>query len=325
MARGMKFCTTCGSKLDEGAAFCANCGLAMKAVVAPPEAPGTSPIPALQQDEKAPVSFDATTRLPQSEVKPIARPQQDLSPKVAKVVELVGATTGPETNSVHQQNAAQETPDLFAVVSKSEKEGKRARVPVWAWVLIAVVILAGIGGLFLLYRPKQSAPQIAQPSTPTMAQKPSAKVPAGLTMTAVANMNYHVGDALSELGEKTSTIKLVDGKGSFGDWNAFLDKGHIAFGDLDGDGIDDAAVVLTFEGPGSAAPQVLVAVTNRSGQGESMAVRRLGYNAVIKSMNISGGAITVEMLTVGPNDPMCCPATRQVLRLTVQRNEFVAD
>jgi hypothetical protein len=134
-------------------------------------------------------------------------------------------------------------------------------------------------------------------------------------MTSVANMNYQVGDALSELGERTRTVKLVDGKGSLGDWNAFLDKEHIAFGDLDGDGIDDAVVVLTFEGPGSAAPQVLAAVTNRSGKGESTAVKRLGYNAVIKSINISGG---------GPNDPMCCPATPQVLRLTVQRNEFVA-
>jgi len=179
--------------------------------------------------------------------------------------------------------------------------------------------------LFLLYLPKQSALQIAQPSTPATAPKPTATVPAGLTVTTVANMNYQVGDALSELGERTSTVKLVDGKGSLGDWNAFLDKEHIAIGDLDGDGIDDAVVVLTFEGPGSAAPQVLVAVTNRSGKGESTAVKRLGSNAVIKSINISGDVVTVEMLTVGPNDPMCCPATKQVLRLAVRRNEFVAD
>jgi hypothetical protein len=296
----------------------------VKAAVPQPDVPETSFIPALQQDEKAPVSVEATTLLPKYKVKSAARPQQDESSKAAKVEELAGATTEAEPNSVHEQNAAQETHDLSTVMTKSEKEENRPRVHVLAWVSMAVVILAGIGGLFLLYRPKQPAPQIVQPSTPATAPKPSATVPARLTMTSVANMNYQVGDALSELGERTRTVKLVDGKGSLGDWNAFLDKEHIAFGDLDGDGIDDAVVVLTFEGPGSAAPQVLAAVTNRSGKGESTAVKRLGYNAVIKSINISGGVITVEMLTVGPNDPMCCPATPQVLRLTVQRNEFVA-
>lgn len=319
----MNFCTTCGSRLDEGAAFCANCGLAVSAAAPRPEVPDASLIPVLRQDEKAPVPVETITRLPQYEVKPIAQLQHDQSPKAENVEELAGASTGAEPNSVHEQNAAQETHNLSAVVTKSEEEENRPRAHVWAWVSIAVVILAGIGGFFLLYRPKQPAPQIVQPSTPATAQKPSATVPAGLTMASVANMNYQVGDALSELGERTSTVKLVDGKGSLGDWNAFLDKEHIAFGDLDGDGIDDAVVVLTFEGPGSAAPQVLVAVTNRSGKGESTAVKGLGDNAVIKSITISGGLITVNMLTVGPNDSMADPKTPQVLKLEVKGNKFV--
>ena len=231
----------------------------------------------------------------------------------------------PEPNSVPEQNSAQETHGLFAVVTKSEEDENRPRVPVWAWISIAVVIFAGVGGYFILYRPKQPALQIAQPSTPTTAPTPSASVPAGLTVTSVANMNYQVGDALSEVGERTSTVKLVDGKGSIGDWNAFLDKEHIAFGDLDGDGIDDAVVVLTFEGPGSAAPQVLVAVANRSGKGESTAVKELGYNAVIKSITVSGGLITVNMLTVGPNDSMADPKSPQVLKLKVKGKKFVTS
>jgi hypothetical protein len=136
-------------------------------------------------------------------------------------------------------------------------------------------------------------------------------------------MDYEVGDALSELGERTSTVTLVDGKGSFGDWNAFLDKDHIAFGDLDGDGIDDAVVVLTFEGPGSAAPQVLVAVTNLHGKGESTASKGLGYSAIIKKISISGGIITVNTLTVGPNDSMANPETPEVLRLKVKGGKFL--
>jgi hypothetical protein len=190
------------------------------------------------------------------------------------------------------------------------------------------VILASVGGWLILHHPKQQTPaQVAQQSSSATASTLSAPVPAtaaaGLTMTSLANMNYEVGDALSELGERISTVKLVDGKGSFGDWNAFLDKEHIAFGDLGGDGIDDAVVVLTFEGPGSAAPQVLVAVTNLNAKGESTAAKSLGDNSVVKGINISGAIITVNMLTVGPNDSMANPETPQVLKLKVKGSKFL--
>ncbi len=321
----MNFCTTCGSRLDEGAAFCANCGLAMKASVPRREAPETTPIPVFQQSENAPVSVEATTRLPQYEVKPVAWAQHGESSKIAKMDELARVITAPEPNSVDEQNAAQKTSDLFAVVTKSQENGNRPRVSPWAWASVVVVIVAVAGGAFLFHRSKQPSPQPAQlpMPAPSTAPLPNTATPAGLTVSSLANMSYQLGDALSGLGERTGTVKLVDGKGSFGDWNAFLDKEHVAFGDLNGDGIDDAAAVLTFEGPGSAAPQILVVVTNHSGKGESAAVKTLGDNAVVKSINISGGVITVNMLTVGPNDSMADPETPQTLTLKVQGSKFV--
>ncbi|HUY81403.1 MAG TPA: energy transducer TonB [Acidobacteriaceae bacterium] len=168
-----------------------------------------------------------------------------------------------------------------------------------------------------------STQSTTQGATSTPSPPVTSATPAGLTITSLENMHYQIGDALSELGGRTSTVDLVDGKGSFGDWNAFLDKEHVAFGDLNGDGIDDAAVVLTFEGPGSAAPQVLVAVTNLNGNGESAAAKELGYNSVVKSINISGGIITVNMLTVGPNDSMADPETPQILELKLNGNRLL--
>jgi TonB family protein len=244
------------------------------------------------------------------------------------VEESTHATTRVETNPAHEQKAPQEINEPFIAATKSDEVENRPSASTWAWISVAIVILAAFGGWFILHRPKpQAASQVVQQSLPTTASASSATVPAitpaGLTIASLANMNYELAGALSELGDRTSTVKLVDGKGSFGDWNALLDKEHISFGDLNGVGINDAAVVLSFEGPGSAAPQVLIAVTNVNGKGESTAVRALGNNSVVKSVSINGGIVTINMLTVGPNDSMANPETPQLLKLKVNGNKFL--
>jgi uncharacterized OB-fold protein len=172
---------------------------------------------------------------------------------------------------------------------------------------------------------QQNASAIA--NAPTNASSPSTtaspETPADLTTTSLANLSYQVGGALSYLGQSGSTVKLTDGSGSFGDWQAFLDKGSTAYGDLDGDGVPDAVVVLHFEGPGSAAPMVLAAITNHSGIAKNVAVRSLGDNATVKNINIQDGVVTVNLLTVGPNDSMANPETPQVLKLKVNGNKFL--
>lgn len=203
----------------------------------------------------------------------------------------------------------------------SDKEKGRERpkgVPVWVWVAIVALVLAGAWWLFDSHGVKQRVSNPVQ-NIPPEALKPSTENPARLTPTSLANMKYRLGK-----GTSAETIELVNGGGQNGESHVSLEKDHIAFGDLDGDGVDDAVVVLISEGP-TAASLDLVAVTNRNGKGETAAIKSLGFNTIVKSININGGIVTVEMLTVGPNDPMCCPATRQVLRLAVRRNEFEAD
>jgi hypothetical protein len=235
--------------------------------------------------------------------------------------------TVPVPDSARNPRATQETYDIFAGPTRSEDVKSRPRVPIWALASIVVVILSSVGGWFILHRPKQQTPsKAAAQSSPTTVSTPlvPATGPAGLTMTSLANMNYSIGDAISDLGGSAGIVNLSDGKGSLADWNASLDKEHVAFGDLDGDGISDAAVVLTFVGPGNGLfRQVLIAVRTHNGKGESTAVKELGDNAVIKSMSVSGGIVTVNMLTVGPNDSMADPETPQVLKLKVRGNKFV--
>jgi len=102
-----------------------------------------------------------------------------------------------------------------------------------------------------------------------------------------------------------------------------LDRDHVAFGDLDGDGVDDAVVVLVSSGGGSGVFYSLVAVMQRNGRLETPAVRSLGDRIKINEINIRNDIVTVDMITQGPNDPLCCPTERQVLKLAVRGNKFV--
>jgi uncharacterized lipoprotein YbaY/heat shock protein HslJ len=86
-----------------------------------------------------------------------------------------------------------------------------------------------------------------------------------------------------------------------------------AFGDLDGDDVEDAAVVLIGNFGGSGSFYELKAVINEEGTPLHVASAHLGDRVELLSLEIEDGQIGVEMVTHGPDDPLCCP-TQQVVR-----------
>ena len=93
---------------------------------------------------------------------------------------------------------------------------------------------------------------------------------------------------------------------------------QVALGDLNGDGADDAAVVLITDPGGSGTFHDLSVLINEDGSAKHVASQRLGDRVKVKSLSVSSGEVAVEMVTHGPNDPMCCP-TFQVTRNYVLR------
>lgn len=98
-------------------------------------------------------------------------------------------------------------------------------------------------------------------------------------------------------------------------------QGLIAFGDVNGDGTEDAAVMLDVNSGGSGM-FVYLTVVPRIGQApqplEPLEAVLLGDRVTLNSLSIADQAITLNMVTQGPNDPMCCP-TQEVTRIyTVQ-------
>ena len=80
-----------------------------------------------------------------------------------------------------------------------------------------------------------------------------------------------------------------------------------AFGDLDDDGVEDAAVILATSGGGSGTFISLEAVINDKGAPNHAATVLLGDRVHVKSVAVESGEITVNMVTHGPDDPLCCP------------------
>ncbi|MCB0055055.1 MAG: hypothetical protein KDE24_36500, partial [Caldilinea sp.] len=122
----------------------------------------------------------------------------------------------------------------------------------------------------------------------------------GLTPDALANATYQSDYAAN--GE----ITLVDGQaeeeiapGSASKLVVTLIE-PTAFGDLNGDGIDDAAVLLASESGGSGTFIDLHAVLDEDGAPVDAASAFLGDRVQVNSLVIEDGVIVVELVTQGP-------------------------
>lgn len=131
-----------------------------------------------------------------------------------------------------------------------------------------------------------------------------------LTLEQLRNAEYR----LPLLGDEDTPIRLVDGMGTlvYGEGasqreRAGLVDDTVAFGDLDGDGIADAAVVVFTSGGGSGTFIHLIAVLHRDGAPVQAARAFLGDRVQVESLTVSHGEIVATMLAHRRSDGLCCP------------------
>lgn len=95
-------------------------------------------------------------------------------------------------------------------------------------------------------------------------------------------------------------------------------------GDLNGDGLQDAAVILIADPGGSGTFYYLSAVINRNGAPEPVPAVLLGDRISITSIIIHGGEISVTLLTRHPDEPMAAkPAVELVHEYRLRGNTLV--
>jgi heat shock protein HslJ len=94
---------------------------------------------------------------------------------------------------------------------------------------------------------------------------------------------------------------------------ALILSNYAAFGDITGDGQEDAVVVLIATGGGSGTFYYLTVVQH---QGDALVDARtlIGDRVRLNALQIAGDQIALDMLKAGPDDPQCCPSVQTVQR-----------
>ncbi len=179
------------------------------------------------------------------------------------------------------------------------------------FILVAVLFLASLACNF----PGAATPTIGGPT---------GEIPPGITPTPYLESTIAplpvipplTADMLRNgtyvLPESKETVTLTDGKYDRAESNenilhvTLMDP--IAFGDLNGDGAEDAAIVLSENTGGTGFFMSVVAVLNSGGAPMQGPSRLLDDRAQLTGMVIAvGGRIVVSAVIHGPADPMCCP------------------
>lgn len=95
-----------------------------------------------------------------------------------------------------------------------------------------------------------------------------------------------------------------------------------AFGDLNGDGVDDGVYLVAGNSGGSGIFVSMGALL--AGFSQPLEPIYLGDRTDIKSISITSGNIVLEILGHGPNDGLCCPSEKRRLVYSVKNNSLVA-
>ena len=148
----------------------------------------------------------------------------------------------------------------------------------------------------------------------------SAKTSDALTTEALRNAEYQTE------WTPEGTVRLEDGEyrapaapGSASEIVIALTE-YVAVGELDGQSA--AAVILYTDGGGSGTFYELHVMVDRDGQPYDVAWTQLGDRVQINSLAVEGDEIVVDMVTHGPEDPMCCPTQQVVQTYALQGEEL---
>jgi len=155
----------------------------------------------------------------------------------------------------------------------------------------------------------------APTAIPTLPPVPVTEPPAApsLTLDMLRNGTYYAPFY-------QRTVTLTDGRYTEGSGAASYTVGMqdtYALGDLNGDGLDDAALLLYENGGGSGVFESLVIVLNAGGTPKQAGQAELGDRVQVNAVTIASAAATLDMVVQGPNDPLCCPSVpeKQTYRL----------
>lgn len=151
----------------------------------------------------------------------------------------------------------------------------------------------------------------APTAAPTVVPSPvPSPTPQPWTLEQFKNFTYTLEAPMGAvtLADGKFTKEIVEGKGSYTVRGQLIEK--FATGDLNGDGLADAAVILAVNTGGSGTFHSLFIFLAKGGQA---ARQYLGDRIVERQISIADGKITLDILRQGPKDALCCPSEHAIL------------
>jgi len=178
-------------------------------------------------------------------------------------------------------------------------------------------------------QPTEVPPAASEPATamPEPTVEPTVEpteevVGPGVNEITIGNMTYTLPDGMSyELANGVFWEQAAPGSATFN----LVSVGRLpaAFGDLNGDGVPDASVIVVNDPGGSGTFRYLAAVVDEDGWPLNIDTVLLGDRTQILSNQVVAGAIVLEVVTHGPDDPMCCPTEHRTWTYQLQEGKLV--
>jgi hypothetical protein len=97
----------------------------------------------------------------------------------------------------------------------------------------------------------------------------------------------------------------------------------VLYGDLNGDGLEDAVVFLATQNGGTGHFVEMAAVLNLNGSLSNISTLYLGDRVIVESGAVQDGLITLNMRVQGPNDGACCPSQIALWNFRLESGQLV--
>jgi len=96
----------------------------------------------------------------------------------------------------------------------------------------------------------------------------------------------------------------------------------VARGDLDGDGTDEAAVVLTTNFGGTGVFHYVAIVDQQGEENRNVATQMIGDRVQLRDMRIEEGYVVLDLVRAGAGDPSCCPTELVTLQFRLHDGQL---
>ncbi|MEW5720726.1 MAG: hypothetical protein AB1817_19025 [Chloroflexota bacterium] len=171
------------------------------------------------------------------------------------------------------------------------------------------------------------ATPVPQPPTPVPSPTSVPTItptPAPLTLAALKNAEYQNEFVTGGKAKLTDGVYKESGAPGAATQVEIRLSDAAVLADLDGDGVGEAAVILSVAPSASGTFYYLAVLTNQNSVPQHVASFLLGDRVQVKGMTFQNGEIVVNMIAHGARDPICCPTLAATRRYKFQNNKLIA-